>query len=453
QFHDILPGSSIGAVYEDSDADYAAFFAQARALTAQLAARLAPAGSKALFNVAGRPRGGLVVSPEPFGRPQEQTLVLADGGEAYGLLVPAVPALAVVDLAGPGVHVPAGALSVSERHLENERLSVRFDDAGRIASILDRKAGREVLKPGRVGNRLQAFRDMPAQFDAWDIDSDFEDQVFEIDTLVGAEVVERGPLRAAVRFEWRYESSRIVQVVSLAAGARQVEIDCFIDWREHNTLVKTAFPLDLNTAAVDAEIQFGHVRRASHRNTSWDRARFECSMQRWIDVGEADFGVALLNDCKYGYDAKGTDIRLTLLRSPTYPWPEADQGQHRFRYAVMVHDGDKLAVHEAAEDFNLPLRLIKGGEGGEAPPPLLSVETPGIAVEAVKQAEEGGAIIVRLWEVTGARRTARIMVDPAIRTAELADLLERDGRPLALEDGALTLAFAPFEIVTLMLRG
>ncbi|HLP66110.1 MAG TPA: glycoside hydrolase family 38 C-terminal domain-containing protein, partial [Rhizobium sp.] len=404
-------------------------------------------------NVAGRPRGGLVTSPEPFGHPEEQKLVLADGRQAYGLVVPAVPALAVMNLIENSVHVPAGALSVSERHIENERLTVRFDDAGRIASIRDKKTGREVLKPGRAGNRLQAFRDMPAQFDAWDIDSDFEDQAFEIDALVGAEVVERGPLRAAVRFEWRYESSRIVQVVSLEAGARQVEIDCFIDWHEHNTLVKAAFPLDLNTAAVDAEIQFGHVRRASHRNTSWDRARFECSMQRWIDIGEPDFGVALLNDCKYGYDAKGTDIRVTLLRSPTYPWPEADQGEHRFRYAVMVHDGDKLAVHEAAEDFNLPLRLIYGGEGGETPPPLLSVETPGIALEAVKQAEEGEGIVVRLWEVTGVRRTARIMVDPAIRTAEMVDLLERERRPLALDGGALTLAFAPFEIVTLMLRG
>ncbi len=453
QFHDILPGSSIGAVYDDSDAGYAEFFARANALSARIAARLAPAGSKALFNVAGRPSGGLVVSREPFGRPQEQKLVLADGGEVYGLLVPAVPALAVVDLAGHGVHVPAGVLSVSERHIENDLLSIRFDEAGRIASIRDRKTGREVVKPGRVGNRLQAFRDMPAQFDAWDIDSDFEDQVFEIDALVGAEVVERGPLRAAVRFEWRYESSRIVQVVSLAAGARHVEIDCFIDWHEHNTLVKAAFPLDLNTAAVDAEIQFGHVRRASHRNTSWDRARFECSMQRWIDIGEPDFGVALLNDCKYGYDAKGTDIRLTLLRSPTYPWPEADQGEHRFRYAVMIHDGDKLAVHEAAEDFNLPLRLIDGGEGGGTLSPLLSIETPGIALEAMKQAEEGDGIIVRLWEVTGIRRIARIMIDPAIRAAELVDLLEQNGRPLPLEGGALTLAFAPFEIVTLILRG
>ncbi len=128
-----------------------------------------------------------------------------------------------------------------------------------------------LLKAGLTGNRLQAFRDRPAEYDAWDIDSDFEDQVFEIDDLVSVEVVERGPLRAAIRFEWRYENSRLVQIVALEADARQVEFDSFVDWHEHNTLVKTAFPLELHAAAVDAEIQFGHVRRATHRNTSWTR--------------------------------------------------------------------------------------------------------------------------------------------------------------------------------------
>lgn len=454
QFHDILPGSSIGAVYEDSDRDYAAFFKAADHLRQTLLDGLVEAGRPTLFNTTGRIRSGLALHPERLGIAGEQALVRADGTTVHAVSVAGLAPLAFTDLRACRQEPATPVLAVSPRHLENEVLSVRFDERGRITSILDRKRKREILPDGGLANRLQAFRDMPAQYDAWDIDADFEDQLFEIDDLVRAEVVETGPLRAAIRFEWRYEASSIVQVVSLEAGARQLEVDCFIDWREHNTLVKTAFPLALNTAHVDAEIQFGHVRRASHRNTSWDRARFECSMQRWVDVNEADFGVALLNDCKYGYDAKGADVRLTLLRSPTYPWAEADQGEHHLRYAVFAHDGDKRAVHEAAEDFNLPLRVVSGSapSGGVAPS-LLTVETPGIAVEAIKRAEAGDGIIVRLWEVSGVRRIGRIALDPSFKTAEIGDLMEEGGQALALDGDHLELAFKPFEIITLKLKG
>lgn len=458
QFHDILPGSSIGAVYADSDADYERFFAEAETLRATLLAAFAMSAPRALFNGAGRSRSGLVRSSARIGEGHEQVLVAADGGRSFAARVDDVPPMALVAPAG---HLrPADAapeFEISAERLANAAIAVQFDACGRVTSITDRKTGRELLTAGGIANRLQAFRDMPAEYDAWDIDSDFEDQVFEVDRLVKAEVVERGPLRAAVRFEWAYEASRIVQVVSLEAGARQVEFDTFVDWHEHNTLLKAAFPLAVNSAAVDAEIQFGHVRRATHRNTSWDRARFECSMQRWIDICEADFGIAFLNDCKYGYDAKGADIRLTLLRSPTYPWPEADQGEHRLRYAVLVHDGDKAAVHEAAEDFNMPLRLfaVRETDGGDhaCASPLVRMTTPGVALETVKRAEDGDGVILRLWETTGVRRSARIAVAERFRSAAVVDLLETGGESVGIDDGVVTLSFLPFEIITLKLSG
>ena len=447
QFHDILPGSSIGAVYDDSDRDYADFFSRAEALRQTLIQTLAPAGGPMVFNSTGRSRSGLALGAVTGG----QTLHFADGSQIQALAVANLAPSSFGALVDCAVQLAPDAVSVSLRHMENEHLSIRFDDAGRMTSILDRARNREILPPGALGNRLQAFRDMPAQYDAWDIDADFEDQAFEIDDLVSAKVVETGPLRAAIRFEWRYEASTVVQVVSLAAGADRVDVDCFIDWHEHNTLVKAAFPVAANAAAVEAEIQFGHVVRASHRNTSWDRARFECSMQRWVNVGEEDFGVALLNDCKYGYDAKGSDLRLTLLRSPTYPWAEADQGEHRMRYALMVHGGDKVRVHEAAEDFNLPLRILEG-EGATVLPPLVSIETPGIALEAAKQAEAGDGVILRLWETGGVRREARIKIDPAVAAVSIVDLLEDGDAPLTLEGASLTLSFKPFEIITLKLK-
>ncbi|WP_137129131.1 glycoside hydrolase family 38 C-terminal domain-containing protein [Rhizobium sp. FY34] len=447
QFHDILPGSSIGAVYDDSDRDYADFFARSDALRRKLMQKLAPASGLSIFNATGRHRSGLAFGLEGEG----QAIHQADGTMACVVAVENLVPLSFSFVEQCSIAPSANALQVSPEHLENENLSIRFDKAGRMVSIHDRKRDREILPPGALGNRLQAFRDMPAQYDAWDIDADFEDQSYEIDDLVSAKVVETGPLRAAIRFEWRYEASTLVQIVSLAAGAERVEVDCFIDWREHNTLVKAAFPVAVNAAAVEAEIQFGHVRRASHRNTSWDRARFECSMQRWVNVSEEDFGVALLNDCKYGYDAKGSDIRLTLLRSPTYPWAEADQGEHRMRYALMPHSGDKVAVHEAAEDFNLPLTVVRG-EAKASVSPLASIITPGIALEAVKQAEAGDGVILRLWETTGTRRHARVALHPDVRAVEMTDLLEESAMPLALDGAELTLAFKPFEIITLKLK-
>lgn len=322
-----------------------------------------------------------------------------------------------------------------------------------MASLLDRRTGREVLRPGGLGNRLQAYRDRPAQYDAWDIDRSFEEQSWEIDDLQSVRVTETGPLRAAIRFEWAYERSRIVQIVSLAADARQVEVETHVDWREQNTLVKTAFPIAINATEARAEIQFGHVSRPTHANTSWDEARYECAMHRWVEISEPDFGVALLNDCKYGYDARDTTLRLTLLRSPTYPWPEADQGEHRFRYAIMIHDGDIGAVGRAAEDFNLPLLVL---EGGSAPADmvsggLLSLSNDDIALEAVKLAEDSEDLVLRLWETRGARATARLRLPEGFHKAAETDLLERQPVPVPVEAGAAELAFRPFEIKTVVL--
>jgi alpha-mannosidase len=257
--------------------------------------------------------------------------------------------------------------------------------------------------------------------------------------------------RAAIRFEWRYERSQIVQVVSLAAGADAVEFDTFIDWQEQHTLLKAAFPLALATDESIAEIQFGHVARASHANTNWDAAKFELPMLRWVAMEEPGFGVALLNDCKYGYDAKGTTLRLTLLRAPTYPWDGADIGTHRFRYAAMLHGGVATgAVQEAAEAFDAPMSVVTG-EGTAAAPEIATMDNAAISIEAVKLAEEGGAVVLRLVERLGARAETALRPDPAFIGVRLANLLEEPLEALPLEDGLVALRFRPFEIKTILL--
>ncbi|WP_169749066.1 alpha-mannosidase [Martelella endophytica] len=462
QFHDILPGSSIGLVYDDSDEDYATFFGRAEVLRQSLAGALAGEGEMLAVNPFAQAAGGLAMlaSDEPVtvaGR-ASQTVIAADGARLQAVPVEPVPGLAAARL--PVVPATAaasgnGSLEVTSERLENDRVRAAFDDRGRLVSLIDKVSGRECLKSGEAGNRLQAFRDLPAQYDAWDIDRTFEDQVFEIDNLVSAEVVETGPYRAAIRFEWAYEASRIVQVASLEADGGVLAFDTSIDWHEHNTLVKAAFPLAVRAAESEAEIQFGHVSRPTHANTSWDRARFESPMHRWVSLSEPGFGVAFLNDCKYGYDARGTTLRLTLLRSPTYPWPEADQGEHRFRYGIMPHHGiDGSAVSMAAEAFNHPLNLIAGkgaGAAGVIAPPL-AVDNPAIAVEAVKRAEDGDGLVVRLWERHGAQQTTAIAFSAEIVDVTEVDLMEEAPVALPLEGGEARLTFAPFEIKTLRLR-
>lgn len=463
QFHDILPGSSIGAVYEDSDRDYARFFAEAETLKRELAAPLAGADQHLLLNLLARRRSGYVTLPEGMRSAIEngtaiaaQPIALADGSTAHVAPVEAVPALGgrAVALSSAATDLPAATdLSVSPTSLENARLRVEIDAHGRIVSLFDKQSGREAIEAGKAGNALFAHQDIPLDFDAWDIDASFEDKVWPVDQLVSSRVVETGPYRAAIRLEWRYENSTIVQIVALERGSARLDIDCMVDWHERQTLLKAAFPLAVRTDSVAAEIQFGHVTRPTHRNTSWDVARFETSMQRWVDMSEPGFGVALINDCKYGYDAKGNTLRLTLVKSPIFPWPEADQGLHRFRYALLVHDGDRGAVHDEAEAFNLPLQLIAGA-AGQSPDTssLFEILGDGVSVEAVKQAEDGNAVVVRLCETRGRRQTVTLDFGATERDVREANLLEAPGALLAGNVHALSLAFAPFEIRTLLLR-
>ncbi|WP_417310805.1 alpha-mannosidase [Devosia sp.] len=463
QFHDILPGSSIEGVFIDSDRDYAEFFARADALRAKLGGTLLPAGETGVFNILGRPRDGLMeISAES---PQSisidgaalatQTVHHADGTQAEAVPLRAIAPTALTPLAIAPADPASGSadLRVTEQSLENDRLSLRFNAKGQLVSVLDKQLGRELLRDGEPANRLQAYRDMPVAYDAWDIDDSFEDQIWEIDELISAEVVETGPYRAAIRFEWRYESSRIVQVIALEAGIARVDIDSFIDWHEHDTLIKSAFPLAIQTRESTAEIQFGHVRRPTHRNTSWDEARFETVMHRWMDLSEPDFGVAFFNDSKYGYDVRGNTVRLTLLKSPTYPWPEADQGEHRFSYALRLHHGlQNTDIPAEAEVYNLPLRLVAGtgqGNAADVQSPLVTVDGEGVTLETVKKAENGDGMILRLWETRGRNAEVKVVLPPGTHGVERVNLLEREPKALDIKDGGVRLRFAPFEIVTL----
>jgi len=479
QFHDILPGTSIPEVYVDSDAEYERIFSTLSSANgpwhASAKAAAAPGSDQLrLINFTGQGRSDLVNLDNAIpaeghalvtaaGASPLQAITRADGtrqvvGQAGGIAALGWTSAQVVARA-----VQAGSgLSVSADHLENALLRVAFDENGEITSIFDKTRNRETLASGARANRLMAYEDKPMEWDAWDIDRYFEEQFWPLaDGKASISVVETGPLRAAIRIERTYQNSRIVQVVSLADGARQLEFDTFIDWQERAQVIKALFPFDLNTSEIRAEIAFGHVKRPTHRNTTWDRARFEASMHRWVDLSETDFGVALLNDSKYAYDCHEQAVRLTLVRGSTFPSPDADRGEHRIRYALFVHEGvaDLAEVHRAAERFNNPVAVIGSTAPAVEPAADLptfsfaAVDRPNVTIETVKKAETSDALVLRVFEHANIRARVRIAFGLPVRAVRRVNLME-EGEPevLTITDNAVTLDLRPFEIATLMVE-
>ncbi len=470
QFHDILPGTSIEEVYIDSDAEYATLFSTLDSangpLHASANAALKPArGELRLVNTLSHSRDGLVHLPGAKAGSLSvggaavalQELVAADGSKVPAAPVSGLPSLGWTSAAlGDAVKAPKSSLSVSKSKLENSLVKVSFDAKGEITSVIDKATGRELIKAGETANRLVAYEDKPLNWDAWDIDSYFHEQAWPLaDGKVKIEVVETGPWRAALRIERSYQASKFVQVVSLEEGSRLVEFDTWADWQERQTVIKALFPFDLNVAEIRSEIQFGHVKRATHRNTSWDRARFEASMHRWVDVSEYDFGAALINDCKYGYDAVESMVRITLVRGATAPYAEADKGEHRLRYGLFVHAGvsDLEQVHLTAERFNNPVAVIGdtsvSGSAEAQSFSFAAIDNDCVTIETVKQAEDGKGLILRIFEHANRRVSTTVSFGPKIKSVSRVNLMEEGNEPVALEGNAVKLDLRPFEITTL----
>jgi alpha-mannosidase len=352
---------------------------------------------------------------------------------------------------------------VSGLVIDNGLVRVTLDECGCLASVLDLSAGREVLAVGGRGNLLQLHPDLPNQWDAWDVDRHYQHRSVDLTGAASVTVTDRGPLVAAVRVERRVGASFLAHTVRVCAGSRRVDIQTEIDWYEREKILKAAFPLDVHADRVAAEIQFGHVYRPTHTNTSWDAARFEVYGHRWLHIGEPGYGVALITDSTYGHDVgrstrddggTTTTVRLSLLRAPRSPDPDADQGPHRFCYALLP--GATLAdavAHGYA--LSLPLRVVRGGAGA-LPAPLLAIDGGGVTVESIKLSEDrSGAVVVRLYEALGGRASAVLRPGFVVAGVEVVDLLERplpEAAPLLGPDGTIAVTLRPFQILTLRLR-
>jgi alpha-mannosidase len=433
QFHDILPGSSIHWVYEDARRDHARVHAVAEGLVdaalQEIAARVDTAGMHrpyVVFNAASSAR---------------REYVEIDGN-LHEVEVPSL-GYAAVDAAEPAP--PRHPVSVAGNAMENAVLRLEWDGDGCITRILDKEARRELIPDGARANVLQLFRDHPTDYDAWEVHGDDLRIVEEFTAADAVEVTECGPARATLRVSRRHGGSSFVQTVTLHAGSRRVDMHLHADWQESHRLLKVAFPVDVRSDQATYDVGFGHVIRPTHENTSWDAARFEVPAHRFADLSEPAYGAALLTRDKHGFDVRGGALRLSLLRAPTAPDPQADRGSHDVDYALLPHLGDLAAahVHHEAEAYDLPLRAVaatahQGSLPGSAR--LLDLDAEGeVLVTAVKRAERGDAVVVRVCEVGGGR--AELRLDGR---AQLCDLLEE---PHTALDGPL--ALTPFRLATL----
>jgi alpha-mannosidase len=442
QFHDIIPGSSIGEVYADSTRDYKQVLSEGQILRDAALQALTPTGADSapdrvfVFNTLSIPRREVVELPE-----------------GKGLGVVSAPALGY-NLQTPGDVAAQVTLSEIQDgfRLENEHLRADFNRQGGLTSLVHKLSERECIQPGTAGNIFVLYDDLPNDWDAWDVDVFHLEKKTVLPGAVHVEVIERGPLRVALAFDISISAvSTLRQVVSLDALSSRLDFACEADWHERHQFLKVEFPLNLRAASATYEIQFGHVERPTHFNTSYDLARFEVPAHKWADLSESDFGVALLNDCKYGYAAHGNLLRLSLLRAPTSPDPEADQGLHQFRFAVFPHEGDPQAagVTEEAYRFNVPL-LTGKGSGEDIQQRFFTLDHPALIVDSIKKAENSDALILRLYESRGTRGQARLTSPLAVNSAALVNLLEDELAPLEWRDGVV-FGFKPFEILSLRL--
>ncbi|MFJ1608957.1 alpha-mannosidase [Streptomyces sp. NPDC088253] len=434
QFHDILPGSSIAWVHREAEAEYARVAKEVEAITAEAVAALGT-GETRVFNTSPVARAEVV-----------RTSV-------------GIPMYAEVPAGGSallGAAEPPRPVTVEGRVLDNGLVRVELAEDGTLASVRDLTAGREVLAD--KGNLLRLHSDLPNYWDAWDIDKHYKNRYTDLLDAESVTVVEDGPLLGALKVERAFgKGSRIVQTITVRAGSRRIDVETEIDWHEAEKILKAAFPVDIRAPHSSAEIQFGHVQRPTHTNTSWESARFEVYGHRWVHIAEPGYGVAVINDSTYGHDVSRTvredggtttTVRLSLVRAPRVPDPEADQGKHRFTYALLPGASIEDAIAEGYA-LNLPLRVADSAGPAE---PVVSVDGEGVTIEAVKLADDAsGDVVVRLYESRGGRGTGTLRTGFPLAGAQVTDLLERPLTTADTDGNAVAVALRPFEVRTLRL--
>jgi alpha-mannosidase len=481
-FHDLAAGSGIGVIYQDAQHDYdevrwATDEASAKALhaiAANVDTRAAGTVPVMVFNPLGWPRSGLVEVNVQMPAATADGVSVLDGKQhvlpskilssdartnIYHLSVEVadVPSLGYEVLhVVPGKRAFASDLKVSGMTLENARLRVTVDAyTGCITSLYNKEDNFETLAPGACGNQLQLFKDTPRNDDAWNIDPGTLDHMTALMQADSVQLLEKGPMGGMIRVSRTWQSSKFVQDIVLDAGSDQVNVVNDIDWHETHILLKVAFPLAASSKLATYEIPYGTINRPTTRDNSWEEAKFEVPALRWADLGNGTNGFAVINDSKYGYDDKDNVLRLTLLRSPVYPDPNADRGHHHFSYALYPHAGDwktALTVRHGYE-YNYKLNAIQvEPHTGKLPleHSFVALNDKNVVLTAVKKAEDANGLILRFYEWAGMEGNVNIHLPPGAEFATLTNLMEKpEGTQIPITGASeITIQVHPYAIMS-----
>ncbi|NYF92252.1 glycoside hydrolase family 38 C-terminal domain-containing protein [Tunturiibacter empetritectus] len=482
QFHDLAAGSGIGVIYKDAQEDYE----QVRRATSEISTKALQTLSAEIntsvggdvpilvFNSLAWQRDGLVMADVQLTAASANGVSVIDARDhvlpstvlesnlktnTYKLLIEArsVPSMGYEILhVIPGRKRFASDLKASGTTMENAALRVVIDPkTGCITSLFDKKSNFESLAKGACGNQLQTFTDTPKDFDAWNIDRGTLDRMTPIENVDSVKLIESDAVRAIVRVTRTWQSSKFLQDITLYANANTISVDNDIDWHETHILLKAAFPLAVTAPMATYEIPYGTIERPTTRNNSWEQAKFEVPAMRWADLGDTQHGFSLINESKYGYDGVNNLLRLSLLRSPTWPDPEADRGHHHFGYQLYPHAGtwQQALTERQGYEYNYKLWAVQveAHTGTQlAEHSYLSVEPENVVLTAVKKAEDANGLIFRVVEWAGKQSNVTFTLPSGATTVTCTNLMEKPlGEPLPIKANEVTLPIRPYEILTI----
>ena len=440
QFHDLLPGSSIKRVYDESCERYTSMLEQINHIYSGALAAL-------VDNI---DTGGVNVPLVAFNNTSWQRTEWIKTDNCWFKVT--MPPMGYCVFNGEAGVNGDFTIRMDNGVVENDKVRVVLNDNGFIDSVVLKSNGMEMLRAGQQGNLLTIHQDCD---DAWNIDPEYLTLPAEYPKLVSRSVCVDGP-KAVVTQTFTYGESKIVQDMVLTDGSARIDFITRVDWHEKGKMLRVKFPASIDVPQAACEIQFGHIFRSTHSNTSWDLAKFEVPHHRWADVSTHTTGLALLNDSKYGIRIHDCVLDLNLLRSTDYPGKEADRGTHTFTYSLYPHEGDLVAGGVVREGYflNIPVEIIKtGSHGGSLPAEasIVTVSDENIVVESVKRSEDRKATVIRLYEASGAYRRVKVRPGFSVSKADAVNLLEEKPVPLEMEKGAIDLDFHPFEVKTLYL--
>ena len=440
QFHDIIPGSSIPEVYENCDKEYAqlkSLFAKYRNQAFNYVADNADKAGYAVFN------------PHSF---KNSSVVNIEGKSVYVKDIPP-KGYKVVD-----VNEPKNTIEVKGNTVYTKFYTAKFDRDYNLISLYDKKNHREVIKKGKRANRLIVLENYPTQYDAWELQRSANDKEYDVGTAYDVYTVVDGA-RTGIHYKKKHMESEIEQTVWFYEDMGKIDFDTKINWAQHRQILKVSFPVEINADKATYEIQFGSIERPTHYNTSWDQAKFEVCGHKYADLSEGDYGVSLLNDCKYGHDIHNSDMRLTLLTSgwnPDNMGNYNDQGEHTITYSLYPHKGNLASCDtvKLAYDLNLPMTAVKTEGKGQMPSEysLVKVDKENVLIEAIKEAEYGDETVVRLYDCKNVRTKANVTFGFDVTEAYLGNLSERKLKKLSVKNNTVTVEVKPFEIVTLIVK-